>query len=92
VKKLLILSLLFVTGCSTSPVADFLDYFFPGRPPVGATPYGGVCVPQGEPIGSPGVFPSAPPPPPPGVTGAPVIVPPAPAGAATGVVPFPQGR
>jgi hypothetical protein len=37
-----------LAGCSTAPVADFLDYWSPGKFP--ASPKGvagGVCVPQG---------------------------------------------
>jgi hypothetical protein len=38
---------LFVTGCSTAPIADVLDYFKPGRiEPAKTAPYGGVCVPK----------------------------------------------
>jgi hypothetical protein len=57
------LLLLFLAGCSTAPVADFLDFFFPPRFTPGASPYGGVCAPK--PIG----------PAPPG-TAQPVIPPP----------------
>jgi hypothetical protein len=56
-------------GCSTTPIADLLDYFAPGRIGTEQTPpYGGVCVPQapGSPAGAPG-------PPPAGA-----LVPPAP--------------
>src|SRR5262245_22263018 len=41
--------LVFVTGCSTAPCADFLDHFFPARidPAVaGQHTRGGVCDPQ----------------------------------------------
>lgn len=38
-----------VTGCSTAPLADFLDWVAPGRLPQGTgTREGGVCIPQGE--------------------------------------------
>ena len=39
--------LLFALGCSTAPLADFLDVFRPGRvrEEQGA-PYGGVCQPK----------------------------------------------
>jgi hypothetical protein len=43
------LSLLFLllTGCSTAPFADLMDYFSPGRIAVDKTgPRGGVCGPQ----------------------------------------------
>jgi hypothetical protein len=43
------LSLLFLllAGCSTSPVADMLDYFRPGRIVADkSVPRGGVCGPQ----------------------------------------------
>lgn len=39
--------LLLVTGCSTSPCADFLDHWFPAKPPaVGTGGFGGVCDPR----------------------------------------------
>ncbi|HMO34680.1 MAG TPA: hypothetical protein PKA06_01430 [Gemmatales bacterium] len=39
--------ILLVTGCSTSPCADFLDHFFPAKPAAsGPGAYGGVCDPQ----------------------------------------------
>ena len=35
---------LFLAGCSTAPIADFLDFFKPGRlEPEETPPYGGVC-------------------------------------------------
>jgi hypothetical protein len=65
--------LLIVAGCSTAPVADFLDLVHPGRFPAKAKdPHGGVCVPQGGPAGGvlggppPGVTPNPPTPPGPG--------------------------
>ncbi len=65
------LFLLLMTGCSTAPVADVMDYFSPGRldkPQV--TPYGGVClVPnQGPPLNAIPIGGTLPPPgfPPPG--------------------------
>jgi len=39
---------LLLTGCSTAPIADVMDFFAPGRLPAEkTTPYGGVCLPQG---------------------------------------------
>src|SRR5438552_8567112 len=36
-----------MAGCSTTPVADMMDFFRPGRLDPGATaPYGGVCTPR----------------------------------------------
>jgi hypothetical protein len=64
------LPLLFLAGCSTAPVADFLDYFFPPRMIPGATPYGGVCQPNvvgpappgtAQPVVPPPGFPAGPP-------------------------------
>lgn len=51
-----------LTGCSTSPVVDTLDFFKPGRMYPTRTPYGGVCIPQGP--GPVATTPSAPLPPP----------------------------
>ncbi|HQR41944.1 MAG TPA: hypothetical protein PLX97_04655, partial [Gemmatales bacterium] len=72
-----------LTGCSTSPCADFLDHFFPMKPPASAAgAYGGVCNPvpaapgaAGGPVAPPGLTT-----PPAGnvITGPPVV--PAPAG------------
>jgi hypothetical protein len=67
--KRLSLLLLLLTGCSTAPVADLLDYFRPGRIAPDNAARGGVCGPQqpGPPvIASPGaipapVFPASPP-------------------------------
>ncbi len=40
------LFLLCLAGCSTAPIADFLDFFKPGRlGPEQTPPYGGVCGP-----------------------------------------------
>jgi len=40
--------LLLLTGCSTAPIADVMDFFAPGTLPAEkTTPYGGVCLPQG---------------------------------------------
>jgi hypothetical protein len=42
------LFLLLLTGCSTAPIADVMDFFTPGSLPTEkTTPYGGVCLPQG---------------------------------------------
>jgi hypothetical protein len=54
--------LLVVAGCSTAPIADTMDFLFPGRFPANAKGVvGGVCVPQGGPaggmLGAPGVAP-----------------------------------
>ena len=55
------LLLLFVTGCSTAPIADMMDFFVPGTLPAEKTnPYGGVCLPQG--INAPPAATTAPPP------------------------------
>jgi hypothetical protein len=70
------LLLLLLTGCSTAPIADVMDWLVPGRlPPDKTTPYGGVCLPQGviaptptavAPVPAPlGATPFVPPPPPP---------------------------
>ena len=49
-RKLAGLLLLLTTGCSTSPVADFLDFAFPPRKiPPGTQVYGGVDGPQPAP-------------------------------------------
>src|SRR5436309_3174335 len=59
--------LLVLSGCSTAPVADLLDFFTPGRFPANTKDVsGGVCIPQGGPAG--------------GVLGAPPVVGPVPAG------------
>jgi hypothetical protein len=85
-RRLTGLGLLLLTGCSTAPIADMLDFFKPGRLERGNTqPYGGVCIPQGGSIGGPSVVtpPPAPPgglpPAPPGGTGT-VFPPPTPPG------------
>jgi hypothetical protein len=37
-----------LTGCSTAPIADMMDFFTPGHlAPEKTAPYGGVCLPQG---------------------------------------------
>src|SRR5262249_37167219 len=58
----LAICLLLLTGCSTAPVADLMDWFWPGRLPAETTtPHGGVCLPQGN-LPPPGVpIPAAPP-------------------------------
>jgi hypothetical protein len=73
-KRSAALLLLLVSGCSTAPIADLLDFFKPGCiGPEKTAPYGGVCIPQS--IAPPaGIGPCVvPPPPPPG--GAPVAAP-----------------
>jgi hypothetical protein len=49
----LVLFLVCAGGCSTAPCADLLDWLAPGRIQLGPQdrPYGGVCLPQGGPIG-----------------------------------------
>lgn len=76
-------------GCSTHPVAGFMDYWFPGR--VGTNdvaPYGGVCIPQGP------IQPPLPGPPPvilqpPTAPGSPVVPPAAPLPGSPGTIPAP---
>jgi hypothetical protein len=49
-RRLRILLFLVLSGCSTHPMADFCDYFKPGKVgpvTVQGGPYGGVAVPQG---------------------------------------------
>jgi hypothetical protein len=47
-KRTWVLLALFAAGCSTAPIADFLDFIAPGRVPEGAGQIqGGVCAPQG---------------------------------------------
>ncbi len=68
-KRIAILMLLLLTGCSTNPVAGFLDWVAPGRPPKGDQYYGGVGNPNPDPAPHPVVVPGGPgipPPPPPG--------------------------
>lgn len=64
------LLLVLAAGCSTAPLADFLDCLRPGRmPPVAGTAYGGVAPPvfgEAPPISSVPVMPSLPAPLPPG--------------------------
>lgn len=74
--------LFLLCGCSTHPVVDTLDYFFPGKIPAGQTqPHGGVCLPQGA-IQPPGpALPAVP-----AIT-VPVVPPPAPLPGAGGSMP-----
>src|SRR5260370_11532513 len=45
-RRMAVLLLLFLGGCSTAPVADLLDRFYPGQIGAEATPpYGGVSNP-----------------------------------------------
>jgi hypothetical protein len=53
VTKFLLLSAVAAVGCSTSPAADFLDYFFPAKPSATAGGRGGVCNPT--PLPGPGL-------------------------------------
>jgi hypothetical protein len=46
-KRPFFLICLLLTGCSTAPVADLMDYFSPGRMgPESTPPYGGVSAPH----------------------------------------------
>src|ERR1051326_4564024 len=46
-KRAAVLGMLLSAGCSTAPVADFLDFCKPGRlGPEQVAPYGGVCQPR----------------------------------------------
>ena len=66
-----VLVLLMCCGCSTAPVADFLDYFYPAKIKIDpkVQPYGGVCGPDGGPPNLPALPPiSIPSGPPPGPT------------------------
>jgi hypothetical protein len=73
-RRVVPLLLLLLAGCSTAPVADFLDFFFTGRPRQGdCAPFGGVCIPQGGPILAPVVPAPAPAPAPPVPAPAPVV-------------------
>jgi hypothetical protein len=48
-KRTAALWLVLLTGCSTAPIADLLDFFKPGQiGPEQAPPYGGVCGPRLE--------------------------------------------
>ena len=69
----LMMLLIALVGCSTSPLADFLDVLQPGRiRDEQAAPYGGVCQPQNAtPLAVPGPPPVA----------APLVPSPAPPGA-----------
>ena len=90
------LLLCLVTGCSTHPVADVMDFFKPGKIyPNEVQPYGGVCLIQG-PIQPPCPAPVIGPPTPLAPTPAPapatlppsVVPPPVPLpGSSAGVVP-----
>lgn len=78
---------LLLSGCSTHPVVNLLDYFKPGRikPGVGA-PHGGVCLPQGGPVVRPQV-----PAPPPGPILPPALPPAQPPGPVETPPPAPPG-
>jgi hypothetical protein len=82
-RRLRILLFLVLSGCSTHPMADFCDYFKPGKVgpvTVQGGPYGGVAVPQGAivpPAPNISVGPPAPFPPGGGVVPAPGPLPPA---------------
>jgi hypothetical protein len=83
---------LLLTGCSTHPIADVMDFWRPGRMYANTVdPYGGVCGQHGA-ILIPGAAPPAPPcppvPPPPSTPG--VVPPPVPLpGSPGGPVPPP---
>lgn len=93
--------LVFLTGCSTAPLADFLDFVKPGRvSPDKTAPYGGVCAPHpGGGAAAGAVPPGSPPPaatpfgvpPPPAPIGTPVPPPPAPVGTPLPPPPAPSG-
>ncbi len=54
--------LLLLSGCSTAPLADLLDFFKPGRIRPGAqAATGGVCIPQGGQVVPPAAVPALPP-------------------------------
>jgi hypothetical protein len=75
-------------GCSTSPVADFLDFCRPGRfPDKAKDAHGGVCLPQGGPAG--GMLGAPPPIAPPIAPGAGPLVPSDPAPAPITSTPLP---
>jgi hypothetical protein len=87
-------ALLSLSGCSTAPCADVLDFCSPGRFPADAkSTTGGVCIPQGGPAGGvlggppPGALVGPGPGGPVGPPGVPVIPPPAPIGS----MPMPAG-
>src|SRR5260370_41460882 len=73
-KRSTVLLLFLLAGCSTAPVANFQDRFFPGKikgdPKI--QPYGGVCQPQGTICPPPAIggspIPAPAPWPPPGTT------------------------
>lgn len=77
-----ILLVCLLTGCSTHPVADMLDYFAPGKMgPNEVPPYGGVGIPQGAIVPPAAVVPGGVVPGgviPPPVVPPPVVPPPAP--------------
>ena len=67
-----------LSGCSTAPLADVMDYLKPGKLGAQTTPpYGGVCPTPGSaaPVGVPLAAPA----PPPGVPTGPPALPPSPA-------------
>ena len=71
--------MVFVTGCSTAPIADLLDRFSPGKlEPAKMAPYGGVCGPQqvGGVLPGPGLAPTVPFSAGPPLPGSPVALPP----------------
>jgi hypothetical protein len=62
-KRITVACLLLMTGCSSAPVADFMDHFFPGRLPAAPGYHGGVGAQQQA--VSPAIGPESPQPPPP---------------------------
>jgi hypothetical protein len=57
-KRLAVLLAVSVSGCSTMPVADVLDFFKPARLGAERTPpYGGVCAPTPVGAGAPAPVP-----------------------------------
>ena len=70
-----ILFALLLTGCSTNPIVDTMDFFHPGKLyPNQVDPYGGVCGPQGA-VLAPGIG-TAPDCPVPPIATVPGVVPP----------------
>jgi hypothetical protein len=68
-----VFGLLLMTGCSTHPISDAMDYFRPSKiAPNKVLPYGGVCIPQGPVTGPGPPLPSVP------AIAVPVVPPPAP--------------
>jgi hypothetical protein len=83
-----VLGLLVLAGCSTHPLCDVKDYFYPGKvSPNKVQPYGGVCIPQGPITGPASSLPPAPSMPSVPAIAVPVVPPPAPLPPSTGAIP-----